>query len=62
MTAREAVEDVVRVARENNVYINEAAISRSIARLDGNPSLIAGFYEAGMRLANGETILVNWYA
>jgi hypothetical protein len=62
MTAREAVEDVVRVARENNVYINDAAIPRSIAKMDGNPPLIAAFYESGMRLANGEAILVDFYA
>jgi hypothetical protein len=62
MTAREAVLDVVRVARESGVWVNDAAISRSIARLDGNPPLIAAFYETGMRIARGDSILVDFYA
>jgi hypothetical protein len=56
MTAREAVEEVVRVARANNVYINDEAISRCIAKLEGDPEMIAAFYETGLRMAHGSTL------
>lgn len=61
-SAREAVEAVVKEARANGVYINEAAIDRSIAKLGDDRVMIAQFIEAGMQLARGETVLVEFWA